>query len=69
VGGAVGEDCVVLTPDPPWRRPLTVFARVPPTGAAEAFVDLLRTTWPAPGAPAAPAQPQDACGSVGGAAG
>ncbi|GGM11482.1 LysR family transcriptional regulator [Streptomyces fumigatiscleroticus] len=52
VRGAVGEDCVVLTPDPPWRRPLTVFSRVPPTGAAEAFVDLLRATWPHPGPPA-----------------
>ncbi|MFE0721306.1 LysR family transcriptional regulator [Streptomyces rochei] len=50
VGGAVGEDCVVLTPDPPWRRALTVFSRVPPTGAAEAFVDLLRAAWPAPAA-------------------
>ncbi|MEW2283104.1 LysR family transcriptional regulator [Streptomyces sp. NPDC047841] len=46
VRGAVGEDCVVLTPDPPWRRPLTVYARVPPTGAAAAFVDLLRAAWP-----------------------
>jgi DNA-binding transcriptional LysR family regulator len=45
VRGAVGEDCVVLTPDPPWKRTLTVFSRVPPTGAAEAFVDLLCATW------------------------
>ncbi|MFG2121258.1 LysR family transcriptional regulator [Streptomyces sp. NPDC048710] len=52
VRGAVGEDCVVLTPDPAWKRALTVYARVPPTGAAEAFVDLLRTTWPALGATA-----------------
>lgn len=49
VRGAVGEDCVVLTPDPPWKRPLTVYARVPPTGAAAAFVDLLRAAWPPPG--------------------
>ncbi|MGW2743082.1 LysR family transcriptional regulator [Streptomyces sp. NPDC001450] len=52
VRGAVGEDCVVLTPDPAWKRALTVYARVPPTGAAEAFVDLLRTTWPSLGATA-----------------
>ncbi|MEV5985347.1 LysR family transcriptional regulator [Streptomyces sp. NPDC052051] len=42
VRGAVGEDCVVLSVDPPWKRPVAVFSRVPPTGAAEAFVDLLR---------------------------
>lgn len=53
VRGAVGEDCVILIPDPAWRRPLVVYARASPTGAAEAFVDLLRATWPAPGAPAA----------------
>jgi DNA-binding transcriptional LysR family regulator len=43
VRGALGEDCVVLSVDPPWRRALTVFSRVrvPPTGAAEAFVELL----------------------------
>ncbi|MGW2703289.1 LysR family transcriptional regulator [Streptomyces sp. NPDC001340] len=58
VRGAVGEDCVVLTPDPAWKRALTVYARVPPTGAAEAFVDLLRTTWPSPGA-AAPQEHED----------
>ncbi|MEV6841043.1 LysR family transcriptional regulator [Streptomyces sp. NPDC051133] len=46
VRGAVGEDCAVLTTDPAWKRPIAVYARVPPTGAAEAFVDLLRTTWP-----------------------
>ncbi|WP_097251745.1 LysR family transcriptional regulator [Streptomyces sp. Ag109_G2-15] len=50
VRGAVGEDCVVLTPDPAWKRALTIYARVPPTGAAEAFVDLLRATWPLLGA-------------------
>ncbi|MFE1884073.1 LysR family transcriptional regulator [Streptomyces diastatochromogenes] len=52
VRGAVGEDCVVLTPDPAWKRALTIYARVPPTGAAEAFVDLLRATWPSLGAAA-----------------
>ncbi|MFF9281697.1 LysR family transcriptional regulator [Streptomyces griseosporeus] len=45
VRGAVGEDCAVLSPDPAWRRALSVFTRVPPTGAAEAFVDLLTATW------------------------
>ncbi|MFF9280232.1 LysR family transcriptional regulator [Streptomyces griseosporeus] len=45
VRGAVGEDCAVLSPDPAWRRALSVFTRVPPTGAAEAFVDLLTVTW------------------------
>ncbi|MEU6371904.1 LysR family transcriptional regulator [Streptomyces sp. NPDC046909] len=49
VRGAVGEDCVLLTPDPAWKRPLTAFARVPPSGAAEAFVTLLRDHWPHPG--------------------
>jgi len=52
VRGAVGEDCAVLSHDPPWSRGMTVFARVPPAGAAEAFVDLLRAAWPGPGAPA-----------------
>ncbi|MEU6915741.1 LysR family transcriptional regulator [Streptomyces olindensis] len=51
VRGAVGEGCVVLVPDPAWRRTLTVFSRVPPTGAAEAFVDLLRSAWPRPALP------------------
>jgi DNA-binding transcriptional LysR family regulator len=49
VRGAVGEDCAVLSHTPPWRRPMTVFTRVPPTGAAQAFVDLLREAWPSPG--------------------
>ncbi|MEV0203897.1 LysR family transcriptional regulator [Streptomyces sp. NPDC050788] len=53
VRGAVGEDCAVLSHTPPWRRPMTVFTRVPPTGAAQAFVDLLKEAWPAPGAPVA----------------
>ncbi|MBB6075019.1 LysR family transcriptional regulator substrate-binding protein [Streptomyces paradoxus] len=51
VRGAVGGGCVVLTPDPAWRRTLTVFSRLPPTGAAQRFVDLLRTAWPRPRAP------------------
>ncbi|MFE5756908.1 hypothetical protein ACFQ7I_24900 [Streptomyces massasporeus] len=42
---------MVLTPDPAWRRTLTVFSRLPPAGAAERFVDLLRTAWPHPPAP------------------
>lgn len=42
---------MVLTPDPAWRRTLTVFSRLPPAGAAERFVDLLRTAWPHPRAP------------------
>lgn len=41
VRGAVGEDCVVLPADPPWRRALTVFSRVELTGAAAAFARLL----------------------------
>ncbi|MFC8429006.1 LysR substrate-binding domain-containing protein [Streptomyces sp. NPDC057253] len=45
VRSAVGEDCVVLSHDPAWKRPMTVFARVPLTGAAEAFTDLLHRTW------------------------
>ncbi|MFD4140045.1 LysR substrate-binding domain-containing protein [Streptomyces sp. NPDC058572] len=46
VRGAVGEDCVVLSADPPWRRALTVFSRVELTGAAAAFAELLRSTGP-----------------------
>ncbi|WP_405677974.1 LysR family transcriptional regulator [Streptomyces sp. NBC_00868] len=41
VRGAVGEDCVLLSLDPPWHRPLAVFSRVRLTGAAEAFADLV----------------------------
>lgn len=48
VRDAVGEGCVVLSPDPAWKRTLTVFSRVVPTGAAAAFADLLRTAWPRP---------------------
>ncbi|MGW7363818.1 LysR family transcriptional regulator [Streptomyces sp. NPDC054841] len=46
VRGAIGEDCVLLRVEPPWRRPLTVFSRVGLTGAAETFTGLLRTSWP-----------------------
>ncbi|RRQ82012.1 hypothetical protein CQW39_01645 [Streptomyces griseofuscus] len=42
VRGAVGEDCVLFTPDPSWRRPPAVHGRTESTGAAAAFVDLLR---------------------------
>ncbi|MFJ4777283.1 LysR substrate-binding domain-containing protein [Streptomyces sp. NPDC088762] len=41
VRGAVGEDCALLSLDPPWHRPLAVFSRVPLTGAAEAFAGLV----------------------------
>lgn len=41
VRGAVGEDCVLLSLDPPWHRPLAVFSRVPLTGAAAAFAELV----------------------------
>ncbi|MFF7337961.1 LysR substrate-binding domain-containing protein [Streptomyces sp. NPDC008163] len=41
VRGAVGEDCALLTVDPAWRRELAVFSRVPLSGAAAAFTDLL----------------------------
>ncbi|MFI6002508.1 LysR family transcriptional regulator [Streptomyces sp. NPDC051366] len=41
VRGALGEDCALLSLDPPWHRPLSVFSRVPLTGAAEAFAGLL----------------------------
>lgn len=33
---------MVLSVDPPWKRPLAVFSRLPPTGVAEEFVDVLR---------------------------
>ncbi|WP_093798444.1 LysR family transcriptional regulator [Streptomyces sp. Wb2n-11] len=58
VRGAVGEDCVVLPADPPWRRALTVFSRVELTGAAAAFAGLLCASWPY-GKPLAP--PGRAC--------
>lgn len=43
VRGALGEDCVLLSLDPPWHRPLAVFSRVPLTGAAAAFAELIAT--------------------------
>ncbi|MFF1837266.1 LysR family transcriptional regulator [Streptomyces sp. NPDC058231] len=46
VRGAVGEDCAVLSVDPPWRRQLAVFSRVEPTGAAAAFTELMGTAGP-----------------------
>ncbi|GGW49125.1 LysR family transcriptional regulator [Streptomyces caelestis] len=62
VRDAVGDGCVVLTPDPPWKRTLTVFSRLPPTGAAEAFVNLLRSVWPhARAAPASPLRAYQDC--------
>ncbi|MEV5319502.1 LysR family transcriptional regulator [Streptomyces sp. NPDC052687] len=54
VRGAVGEDCVVLSHEPPWKRPLSLFSRVPPTGVTETFTDLLRARLPAE-APVTPA--------------
>ncbi|MFG2636653.1 hypothetical protein ACGFX8_22715 [Streptomyces sp. NPDC048362] len=41
----------------PWKRSLAVYTRVPPTGAPEAFVALLRATWAAPGVSAADEAP------------
>lgn len=38
---AVPPDCATVSVDPSWHRPLYAFARVPLTGAAAAFVDLL----------------------------
>ncbi|MEV7611641.1 LysR family transcriptional regulator [Streptomyces sp. NPDC089799] len=49
VRGAVGEDCVLLSLDPPWHRPLAVWSRVPLTGAAAAFTDLLLRRGPSGG--------------------
>ncbi|MFD5156975.1 hypothetical protein ACFWMJ_02650 [Streptomyces hawaiiensis] len=51
VRDAVGGGCAVLTPDPAWRRTLTVFSRLPPTGAAEKSVD--RCGRPGPASPSA----------------
>ncbi|MGW4689993.1 LysR family transcriptional regulator [Streptomyces sp. NPDC004244] len=53
--GALGEDCTLLSFDPPWHRPLAVFSRVPLTGAAEAFAGLLAV--PPRGAPAGSSAP------------
>ncbi|MFM9372552.1 LysR family transcriptional regulator [Streptomyces sp. Da 82-17] len=46
VRGAVGEDCVVLSVEPSWKRTLTVFTRVEPTGAAAAFVEAVQEVLP-----------------------
>lgn len=48
VRGAVGEDCVMLGVDaePAWRRDVTLFSRMPLTGAAAAFAELLRGSVP-----------------------
>jgi DNA-binding transcriptional LysR family regulator len=62
VRDAVGDGCVVLTPDPPWKRTLTVFSRLPPTGAAEAFVSLLHSARPHPRVPStAPPRAYEDC--------
>lgn len=69
VRDAVGDGCVVLTPDPPWKRTLTVFSRLPPTGAAEAFVTLLHAAWPHPRVPStAPPRAYEDCPEDGPAA-
>ncbi|MFI7019026.1 LysR family transcriptional regulator [Streptomyces sp. NPDC050164] len=66
VRDAVGDGCVVLTPDPAWKRTLTVFSRLPPTGAAEAFVNLLHSAWAHPPvAPAAPLRAYEDCPEAG----
>ncbi|WDV55267.1 LysR family transcriptional regulator [Streptomyces coeruleorubidus] len=66
VRDAVGDGCVVLTPDPAWKRTLTVFSRLPPTGAAEAFVNLLQSAWPHQRvAPAAPLRAYEDCPEAG----
>ncbi|GAA2446639.1 LysR family transcriptional regulator [Streptomyces macrosporus] len=46
-----GVECVTARLAPPWRRAVTVFSRVPLTGAAAVFVDLVRrrSGAPAPG--------------------
>ncbi|MEW2124728.1 LysR family transcriptional regulator [Streptomyces sp. NPDC007259] len=62
VRGAVGEDCALLTVDPPWRRELAVFSRVALTGAAAAFTELLadvRRTGGTP--PVSPGRPRADC--------
>lgn len=44
----VPPGCQTVSLTPPWRRPLYVFARVPFTGAAAAFVALLTENLPQP---------------------
>ncbi|MCT9093432.1 LysR family transcriptional regulator [Streptomyces sp. ASQP_92] len=46
VRGGVGEDCVLLSVEPAWKRALTVFSRVELVGAAAAFTELLRASAP-----------------------
>ncbi|MFC0599093.1 LysR family transcriptional regulator [Streptomyces palmae] len=46
---AAGVDCATVPLDPPWRRELTAFSRVELTGAAAAFVELLRDCVSLPG--------------------
>ncbi|MFD9823697.1 LysR family transcriptional regulator substrate-binding protein, partial [Streptomyces violascens] len=46
VRGGIGEDCVLLSVDPAWKRALTVFSRVELAGAAAAFTELLRRSAP-----------------------
>ncbi len=46
VRGGIGEDCVLLSVDPAWKRALTVFSRVELVGAAAAFTELLRASAP-----------------------
>lgn len=59
--GAVGEHCVVLSAEPPWKRSLTVFSRVPPTGAATDFLELPYRSWPYAQAPASPVRAHEDC--------
>ncbi|APU42780.1 LysR family transcriptional regulator [Streptomyces sp. TN58] len=59
---AVGEDCALLSLDPAWHRGLAVFSRVPLTGAAAAFAELLAGVEPAATATATVTAPRDASG-------
>ncbi|MEV3854850.1 LysR substrate-binding domain-containing protein [Streptomyces sp. NPDC050095] len=61
VTGAVGEDCVVLSVEPPWRRSPTVLSRVERVGAAAAFVELLRRSGPYGASPSSPVRPYEGC--------
>ncbi|MEV0847348.1 LysR family transcriptional regulator [Streptomyces sp. NPDC049954] len=42
---SVGEDCALVTLDPPWSRPVCALSRRPPEGAAAGFVDLVVREW------------------------
>ncbi|MFG3282327.1 LysR substrate-binding domain-containing protein [Streptomyces sp. NPDC048111] len=57
VRGGIGEDCVLLSVDASWKRPLTVFSRVELAGAAAAFTELLRGSAPYGTAAPAPDEP------------